>query len=383
MSLRPFYRRYPSDFVAGVSGMPAEYIGIYSVLLDLMYARWKKLECRTAKDRQGLARACGSTTRRFNQVLADLIAMPKKITQDAQGRLSNTRFERELAKLKGDEDSSAVDDPEGKKRTKGGELSPIYPEINSRKIRDNVGDKVAPKSTRIQQKQPLNPKKPPPRVTRARACLPYSIFHIHTPETFAQWHHACIKTIPRGHKKALALRRWCKLPTTIALADLIDAWQLYIEDNREKSKGMKFPIRTLYPENWLRDRVYENYLDQLAEHRERERNTKAALQKRAEMLNTTITQWNGKAQALISRIGNNKFASIFAGVTLKLTDSGAELDFHQNDFACSEAERCCDNHLADILGKVRYLSDRRRASAERFHALQAQRDHQPARRSKS
>ena len=89
MSSRPWYKRYPSDFISGTILLSAEEKGVYAVLLDLMYDRHAPI---TDEPRE-LARICGCTTRRFGQIRDKLIELGK-ITR-AEGSLTNPRFENQ------------------------------------------------------------------------------------------------------------------------------------------------------------------------------------------------------------------------------------------------------------------------------------------------
>lgn len=92
MSSRPWYKRYPSDFVSGTYRLTAEEKGVYAVLLDLMYDAGKPI----VDDAQELGRVCGCSTRRFNQIKAKLVEDGKIIVRD--GTISNSRFEKQVIK---------------------------------------------------------------------------------------------------------------------------------------------------------------------------------------------------------------------------------------------------------------------------------------------
>lgn len=89
MSERPWYKRYPSDFIAGTIALTAEEKGVYSCLLDLMYDRRRAI----TDDARELGRICGCSTRRFKQVRDRLHALGKLILRD--GLISNARFEKQ------------------------------------------------------------------------------------------------------------------------------------------------------------------------------------------------------------------------------------------------------------------------------------------------
>lgn len=92
MSSRPWYKRYPSDFVSGTFMLTAEEKGVYAVLLDLMYDRGSPIP----DDAQELGRVCGCSTRRFKQVRDKLASVGKITLKD--GLISNNRFEKQVKK---------------------------------------------------------------------------------------------------------------------------------------------------------------------------------------------------------------------------------------------------------------------------------------------
>lgn len=92
MSSRPWYKRYPSDFVSGTFMLTAEEKGVYAVLLDLMYDRGAPIP----DDAQELGRVCGCSTRRFKQVRDKLSSVGKITLKD--GLISNNRFEKQVKK---------------------------------------------------------------------------------------------------------------------------------------------------------------------------------------------------------------------------------------------------------------------------------------------
>lgn len=92
----PYVCWYQNDFLGGVRGMRAHEIGIYTILLNEMYARGRPLELSVER----LARLCGCDKRTFVNVLEMLIE-EGKILNLANG-LWNKRCEtifQERAKL--------------------------------------------------------------------------------------------------------------------------------------------------------------------------------------------------------------------------------------------------------------------------------------------
>ncbi|WP_407965358.1 YdaU family protein [Bartonella sp. C271] len=95
-SVLPYVCWYQNDFLGGVRGMRAHEIGIYTILLNEMYARGRPLDLSSER----LARLCGCDKRTFEGVLEMLIT-EGKILHLASG-LWNTRCEivfHERAKL--------------------------------------------------------------------------------------------------------------------------------------------------------------------------------------------------------------------------------------------------------------------------------------------
>ena len=85
-----WYKRYPSDFLNGVADLSAEERGVYATLLDMMYDQRGSI----ADDPKRLARRCGCSTRRFNQVQTRLLACGKIVS--FEGRLFNKRVFKSL-----------------------------------------------------------------------------------------------------------------------------------------------------------------------------------------------------------------------------------------------------------------------------------------------
>ena len=91
MSERPWYKRYPSDFIAGTAGWDLELKGAYSIFLDLFYDRGGSLP----NDSQWFGRVAGCSTRRWGQLRDQLIELGKiVVTED--GKLSNKQAEKRM-----------------------------------------------------------------------------------------------------------------------------------------------------------------------------------------------------------------------------------------------------------------------------------------------
>jgi hypothetical protein len=91
---RPFFKAWPSNFLGGCVVLTAEEKGVYYTLLMLLYDKWEPVDDRTVKKRQELARICGLSTRGFGTIVERLVALPGKLKRDADGLLTNSRFER-------------------------------------------------------------------------------------------------------------------------------------------------------------------------------------------------------------------------------------------------------------------------------------------------
>lgn len=125
MSPRPWYKHYPSDFLAGIGGMQADEIAAYTVCLNLIYDRGGPIR----DDARRIAGLCGMSVRRWNVVRENLIRMGKLVRRD--DFLSNPRAEKELGKGK-----RSADNPEKKS-----EKMKDNPEIMSGSSADHPGIK--------------------------------------------------------------------------------------------------------------------------------------------------------------------------------------------------------------------------------------------------
>lgn len=92
MSTRPWYKRFPSDFIAGTMNLTLEQKGAYSMVLDLIYDRGGPIP----DDSQWIARVCGCSTRKWNKIRADLIEHGK--IHVTNGLISNFRAEKDAFK---------------------------------------------------------------------------------------------------------------------------------------------------------------------------------------------------------------------------------------------------------------------------------------------
>jgi uncharacterized protein YdaU (DUF1376 family) len=91
----PWIKFYTSDFLTGVADLQAEEIGIYTVLLALIWDKGGPI----ADDAAWLARRAGTSTRKFNQVRIRLIELGK--LEARNGLLANRRALDEVTKRDG------------------------------------------------------------------------------------------------------------------------------------------------------------------------------------------------------------------------------------------------------------------------------------------
>lgn len=87
---RPWYRRFPDNFIAGTAGLTLEEKGAYSLVLDLMYVRGGPIP----DEPRYIAGVCNCSVRKWNAIRERLIAVGKITVVD--GCLTNARAEKEL-----------------------------------------------------------------------------------------------------------------------------------------------------------------------------------------------------------------------------------------------------------------------------------------------
>lgn len=90
MSARPWYKRYPSDFISGTLRMSLEEKGALSMVLDLIYDRGGPIP----DDPQWVARVCGCSTRKWKKIKSKLVEFGKIELVD--GKIYNARANYEL-----------------------------------------------------------------------------------------------------------------------------------------------------------------------------------------------------------------------------------------------------------------------------------------------
>lgn len=87
---RPWYRRFPDNFIAGTAGLTLEEKGAYSLVLDLIYVRGGPIP----DEPRYIAGVCNCSVRKWNAIRDRLIAVGKITVVD--GCLMNARAEKEL-----------------------------------------------------------------------------------------------------------------------------------------------------------------------------------------------------------------------------------------------------------------------------------------------
>ena len=90
MKARPWYRRFPDNFLAGTARLTLEEKGAYNVVLDLIYARGGPI----ADEPRWIAGMCNCSVRKWTSIRGRLIAMGKLVAGD--GSLWNERAMAEL-----------------------------------------------------------------------------------------------------------------------------------------------------------------------------------------------------------------------------------------------------------------------------------------------
>jgi len=89
MNLRPWYKRYPADFIAGTLALTLEQKGAYSIVLDLMYDQGGPIP----DDPKWIARVCGCSVRKWKAIRQILINHGK--IEAENDVLINFRVEKE------------------------------------------------------------------------------------------------------------------------------------------------------------------------------------------------------------------------------------------------------------------------------------------------
>ena len=91
MSIRPWYKRFGSDFVFGTMGLTLEQRGAYSIIIDLIHDRGQPIP----DDARFMSGILGVSMRKWRSIRDVLIEAGK--IYEADGFLSNERCDRDLA----------------------------------------------------------------------------------------------------------------------------------------------------------------------------------------------------------------------------------------------------------------------------------------------
>lgn len=91
MARMPWFRFYPTEFATGVRGMTPQEVGVYTMLLCMIYEEGGPVPYNTLR----LATYCGMRENTFSKVAEKLIALGKIVITD--GMMMNPRAEREIA----------------------------------------------------------------------------------------------------------------------------------------------------------------------------------------------------------------------------------------------------------------------------------------------
>lgn len=134
----PYCQWYQDDFLGGIRGMTAAAIGIYTVLLNEMYAQGRPLKMPVPR----LARLCGTTVPTFNNVLAELIETGKICDLDAG--LWNVRVDLTFThrkKTQGVQSNAGLQSGKKRNENKGssertlnGRSTPVEPSSEAQKV---------------------------------------------------------------------------------------------------------------------------------------------------------------------------------------------------------------------------------------------------------
>lgn len=148
MSKRPWYKRYGGDFIQGTLHMTLEEKGAYSVILDLIYDRGAPIP----DDPQWIARACGCSTRKWNQLRARLIELGKITASD--GLIDNARAKKQRFSEEIEHDKLAENGSKGaEKKRQNGQLSLINNDLEEKGLHEPQKPNQKP-DTRSQKEEP-------------------------------------------------------------------------------------------------------------------------------------------------------------------------------------------------------------------------------------
>lgn len=108
---RPWYRRFPDNFIAGTVGLTLEEKGAYSLVLDLMYVRGGPVP----DEPRYIAGVCNCSVRKWNAIRLRLLTLGKIHVVD--GYLTNDRVEKEIENSLKDAQERAENGSKGGNKT--------------------------------------------------------------------------------------------------------------------------------------------------------------------------------------------------------------------------------------------------------------------------
>ena len=98
----PYFRFYPADFMLGVRGMSAQEVGVYTMIICLIYESSGPVEYNPLR----LSTYCGMRQATFDKVLEKLVDLDKLQMQG--GLISNRRADTEISKRANDLKSNSM-----------------------------------------------------------------------------------------------------------------------------------------------------------------------------------------------------------------------------------------------------------------------------------
>lgn len=132
-----WYKRDPRDFLEGVQGMGPELIGVYAVILDILYARHGEMP----RDDRHLAGVLGCSIRKARSLTEQLLAVGKIKIEG--GNIVNDRALREIKEREtnakptrnGHENRGASNESSNLARQRRGEenITPLTPQGGMRR----------------------------------------------------------------------------------------------------------------------------------------------------------------------------------------------------------------------------------------------------------
>lgn len=129
---RPWYKRYPADFIMGTASLDLEARGAYSLILDLLNERDRPIP----DEPRFLAGVLNCSVRKWNGIRQTLLDA-EKIVLNHRGEITNPRFERERVK-RADDHEKAVDFGRigGRKSAEMRHQTELFSEKNAPKVKD-------------------------------------------------------------------------------------------------------------------------------------------------------------------------------------------------------------------------------------------------------